>query len=178
MSDLYKAIHADLSRWGNAGQNQKAYNLYKTANEEFKNSFLPFYDNDIVTKATKGAYEGHNENLIQDLLRPLGRTQREQLLWYLGKTDHDAAGYLELLKAANRAGKALKSDAPEPSVGLNLGTTLFAPKAAATAALGGAGSSKLLPWYSGRIGVGAIPERIERGLKGGLGQASADRARR
>lgn len=171
VSKLYGSIKADLKRWGNAGQNQKAYKLYENANNEFKESLLPFYSNDIVVKAQKGAYDGHAESMLQDLLRPLGKNQREHLMWYLGKTDHDAAGYMELLQAANRAGTALKSDITDRGE-LALGATLFAPKAMATAAVGGSGSSKLLPLYA--ASRESISPVVDRAVKGGLGLTYGD----
>ncbi len=172
VSNLYASTKADLKRWGNAGQNQKAYSLYEQANDVFKKNFLPFYDNDIVLKLQKGLYEGHNEQMLQDLLRPLGRTQREQLLWYLGKTDHDAAGYVELVKAADRAARNLKSGPQEHVFGPTTAGVLFAPKAIAAAHAAGHGSSKLLPMYGASREI--APEIVERGVKGGLGLSYGD----
>lgn len=166
---IYGAVHGDLTRWGNHGANQKAYNAYKQANEVYKKDILPWEKNDIVHKWKRGDYDNHNEALLRDLTSPASRSQQNNLLWYLGHTDHDATGYVEMVRMANRAAKGLVRGTEEPGLPLGL-ATLMAPKLAAARAGAHASSGKswMTPLYGASPHIG--PKRVEGGLSamGGL----------
>lgn len=160
---LYGALHGDITRWGTHGSNQKAYNAYKEANEVYKKDILPWEKNDIVHKWKRGDYDNHNEALLRDLTAPASRSQQNNLLWYLGHTDHDATGYVEMVRMANRAAKGLARGTEEPGVPLGL-ATLMAPKLAAARA--GAHAASGRSWATPL--AGASPDIGGKRMMGGL----------
>lgn len=196
MSRLYGAVAGDIKRWGNHGNNQTAYKMYEEANDAYKKHILPFYDNDIVNKWQSGKYDGHNELLIRDLISPVNATQQDKLLWYLGKTDHDAAGNVLMLKKADRAAKILASGEPESSLGLNLlSPTMTAARIASARGAGktwmtpiSGASSNILPTLSkdavrpsvsGGLSalVNTVPSGAENYITGSIGNRLSSGAR-
>lgn len=163
LKKLYGSLHTDLQRWGNHGSNQKAYAAYKEANDVYKRDILPWQENDIVRKWKRGDYDDHNEILLRDLTAPVSRTQQNKLLDYLAQTDHDATGYVEMVRMANRAAKGLVRGTEEPGLPLGL-ATLMAPKLAAARA--GAHAASGRSWATPL--VGAAPDVGGKRVMGGL----------
>jgi len=163
MQRLYGALSGDLTRWGNHGSNQKAYKAYQEANEVYKKEFLPFEQNDIIKRWRTGQYDGHNEKLLSDLVSPSMRTQQDKLLWYLGQADHDATGYVEMVRKANRAAKGLSKGLAEPTLPLGLATFLAPKLAAARAAGAGMSGGSATAALAGAKST-LLPRRLEGGL--------------
>lgn len=176
-------IEGDLKRWGR--QNPQKYSAYQEVLDTHKREIVPYETNPLIVNWKLGVYRDSPEDLIKYIQSPTLKTQVRRLLDdYISPVDHDAAGFMHLLDVAKRAGSAIYKAPQEPTgFGVNALSPVMSIARGATHRLAGKPSMTRFTGASSQMfrpltsGAPDLANRLEAGLRGGLGLSSEELTR-